>query len=165
MYQQDVKGRKISPLAGIGVIALIVFSIMAAGILEQVIAQLTGMTFGSMIVWALVVLEVFLLFRLSVREYRYTLTEGRLFIESRYGNSTRIIHDISVSAIQDVGPEQEIFAKYANGQTFDKAFTKGCEIEPSVIAYRKDEEIKLLLFQPDDKLVRLIREQIAAVEA
>jgi len=162
MYQQDVKGKKTSPLAGVGMILLIVVSIMAAGILEQAIAQMTGMTFGSMLVWALVVLEVFFLFRLSVREYRYTLADGRLFIEARYGNSTRIIHEIAVSAIQAIGPEEEIFGQYANGQTYDKVFTKGCAIEPRVIAYRKDEEIRLLLFQPDEKLLELIQRELPA---
>ena len=160
MYQQDVKGKKTSPLAGVGMILLIVVSIMAAGILERVIAQMTGMTFGSMLVWALVVLEVFFLFRLSVREYRYTLADGRLFIEARYGNSTRIIHDISVSAILAIGPEDEIFRQYANGQAYDKVFAKGCSIESRVIAYRKDEEIKLLLFQPDEKLLALIQREL-----
>ena len=160
MYQQDVQGKKISPLLGAGMILLIVVSIMAAGIAEQVIAQLTGMTFGSMLVWALVVLEVFLLFRMSVREYRYTLADGRLFIEARYGSSTRIIHDIALSSMLAIGPEDEIFRQYANGQTFDKAFTKGCSIAPSVIAYRKDEDIKLLLFQPDEKLTGLIERQL-----
>ena len=162
MYQQDVKGKKMSPLAGIGMILLIVVSIMAAGILEKAIAQVTGLTFGSMLVWALVVLEVFMLFRMSVREYRYTLADGRLFIEARYGNSTRIIHDISLSSVQAIGPEEEIFGTYANGQTFDKVFTKGCALESRVIAYRKDDEIKLLLFQPDEKLVQLIESEIAA---
>ena len=162
MYQQDVKGKKMSPLAGIGMILLIVVSIMAAGILEKAIAQVTGLTFGSMLVWALVVLEVFMLFRMSVREYRYTLADGRLFIEARYGNSTRIIHDIALASVQAIGPEDEIFGKYANGQTFDRVFTKGCALESRVIAYRKDEEIKLLLFQPDEKLVQLIESEIAA---
>lgn len=162
MYQQDVKGKKISPLVGVGMILLIVFSIMAAGILEQVIAQITGKSLGAMLVWALVVLEVFMLFRMSVREYRYTLADGRLFIEARYGNSTRIIHDIALSAVQAIGPEEEIFREYANGQTFDKVFTKGCDIQPRVIAYRKDGEIKLLLFQPDEKLTQLIESEITA---
>lgn len=160
MYQQDVKGKKISSLAGLGMIALIVLSICAAGILERLIAQLTGLDYGAMLVWALVALEVFLLLRLSVREYRYTLTEGRLFIETRYGNSTRIIYDIPVEAIQAIGPEQEIFAAHGNGQTFDKVFTKGCGITPSVIAYQKDGSTKLLLFQPDEKLTALIKQQM-----
>ena len=162
MYQQDVKGKKMSPMAGIGMILLIVVSITAAGVIEQIIAQLTGLTFGSMLVWALVVLEVFILFRMNVREYRYTLADGRLFIEARYGDSTRIIHDIALASVQAIGPEAEIFGKYANGQTFDRVFTKGCTLESRVIAYRKDEEIKLLLFQPDEKLVQLIESEIAA---
>ena len=47
MYQQDVKGKKISSLAGVGMIVLIVLSICAAGLVEQVIAQLTGSMVGS----------------------------------------------------------------------------------------------------------------------
>lgn len=160
MYQQDVKGKKPSSLAGIGMILLIVLSITAAGLLEQVIAQLTGSTLGSIVVWGLVVAEVFLLLRMGVKEYRYTLTEGRLFIEARYGNSTRIIHDIAVSAIRDIGPEEEIFGRYAAGQTFDKVFVKSCNVPASVIAYLKDGETKLLLFQPDEKLIGLIRSQM-----
>lgn len=162
MYQQDVKGKRISPLLGAGMILLIVVSIMAAGILEQAIAQVTGMTFGSMLVWLLVVLEVFLLFRLSVREYRYTLTDGRLFIEARYGNNVRIIHDIALSAVLSIGSEEDIFREYANGQSYDKVFTKGCEIQPRVIAYRKDDQIQLLLFQPDEQLTALIERDIPA---
>ena len=161
MYQQDVKGRKISPLAGVGMIALIVVSIMLAGFLEQLIAQLTGLGFGAMLVWALVAVEVFFLLRMGVREYRYTLTEGRLFIESRYGSSTRIIHDVAVASIRAIGPEDEIFAAYANGQTYDKVFVKDDETPASVIAYEKDEEMKLLLFQPDEKLVGLIKQQMS----
>ena len=160
MYQQDVKGKKVSALAGIGMVLLIVLSIVAAGFLEQVLVLMTGVSYGSIVVWGLVIVEIFLLLRLSSREYRYTLTEGRLFIESRYGNSTRIIHDISVNAIEAIGPEQEIFQTYGNGQAYDRVFTKGCGIAPSVIAYRKDGEVKLLLFQPDEKLAGMIKEQI-----
>ena len=162
MYQQDVKGKKISSLAGVGMIVLIVLSICAAGLVEQVIAQLTGSMVGSVIVWGLVIAEVFLLLRLGVKEYRYTLTEGRLFIETRYGNSTRIIHDIEVSDMLAIGSEEEIFGKYANGQTYDKVFTKGCGVPASVIAYQKKGETKLLLFQPDGKLKALIEEQMGA---
>lgn len=164
MYQQEVKGKKISSLAGAGMILLIVLSIMAAGFLEQLIAVMTGLSFGAMLVWAMVVVEVFFLLRLGVREYRYTLTEGRLFIESRYGNSTRIIHDIAVSAIRAIGPEEEVFAAYGNGQTYDRVFSKGCDVPASVIAYLKDGETRLLLFQPDEKLTGLIRSQMETEE-
>jgi len=163
VYQQEVKGKKLSPLAGIGMIGLMVLSIVAAGVLEQVIAQMTGSNFGF-IVWAVAAVEVFLLLRLSVQEHRYTLTEDRLFIESRYGDSARIIHDIALGAICDIGAEQEIFEKYGNGQTYDKVHTRGCSLNMSAIAYRKDEEIRLLLFQPDEKMISLIRAHIPSEE-
>ena len=153
-----------SVLSGIGMILLIVLSIMAAGLIEQTLAQLTNSSYGSIIVWALAATEVFFLLRLSVQEYRYTLTEGRLFIESRYGNSTRIIHDIALGAVCGIGSEQEIFEKYGNGQAYDKVFTKGYDEPISALAYRKNEEICLLIFQPDQKMIDLIREHILPEE-
>ena len=164
MYQQDVKGKKLSALAGMGMIVLIVFSIMAAGLIEQTVAQFTGSGYGSIIVWALAAAEVFFLLRLSVQEYRYTVTEGRLFIESRYGNSTRIIHDIALGAVCEIGSEQDIFEKYGNGQSYDKVFTRGYAEPISALAYRKNEEIRLLLFQPDEKMISLIQEHITPEE-
>ena len=160
MYQQEVKGKHLSPLAGIGLIVLMVLSIIVAGMAEQAISALVGRNYGF-VVWGVAAVEVFFLLRLSVQEHRYTLTEGRLFIESRYGDSARIIHDIALGAICDIGTEQEIFEKYGNGQAYDKVHTRGCPLPFSALAYRKDSEIRLLLFQPDDQLCALIREQIS----
>lgn len=165
MYQQEVKGKKLSPLAGVGIILLIVISIMAAGLLEQVIAQMTGNSPASMLVWLPAALGVFILFRLGVRDYRYTVGEGRLIIEARYGNNVRVIYDIPLASMLAIGPEEEIYAGYANGQTIDKVFTRGCGIEPRVIAYRKDDQTRLLLFQPDGQLLHLIQSSISGGEA
>jgi len=160
MYQQDIKGKKLSPLAGIGMILLIVLSICAAGIIEQVIRELTGARYTSIFVWALAAVEVFFLLRQGVREYRYTVTEGRLFIESRYGDSTRLLYDIALSSVCALGPEQEIFERYGSGQAYDKVFTRGCSQPLSALAYRKSGEIRLLLFQPDGKMRELITSHI-----
>ncbi len=159
MYQQEVKGKRMSPLAGIGMIALMVLSITAAGMAEQIISQMVGRNFGF-IVWGVAAIEVFFLLRLSVREHRYTLTEDRLFIESRYGDSARIIHDIALGAICAIGTEQEIFEKYGNGQSYEKVYTRGCPEPLRAIAYRKEDEIRLLLFQPDEQLCTLIQNHI-----
>ncbi len=160
MYQQDVKGKKLSTLAGIGVIALIVLSVAAAGILDQLLSRFTGNGVGSAVVWLLVVAEIFFILRLSVREYRYTLTDERLFIETRYGDNVRIVHDIALVAMIDIGSQEEIFGKYGNAQAYDKVFTRGCDLPMSAVVYRKDGENKLLSFQPDEKMYALIREHI-----
>ena len=164
MYQQDVKGKKLSTLAGIGLIALIVLSIAAAGLLEQIVSQLTGNGIGAIVVWLLVIAEVFFVLRLSVREYRYTVTDERLFIESRYGDSVRMLYDIPLSAVLAIGPQEEIFKQYGNAQAYDKVFTRGYDVPMSAIVYLKDGENKLLSFQPDETMRELIREHIEPSE-
>ena len=54
----------------------------------------------------------------------------------------------------------KIFEKYGNGQAYEKVYTRGCALPLSAIAYRKEDEIRLLLFQPDDQLCTLIRDHI-----
>ena len=160
MYQQEVKGKKLSPLAGIGMIALMVLSIIAAGMLERVLYEMTRNSFGAIVVWGLIGAEIFLLLRLSVREYRYTLTDGRLFIESRYGDSVRLLHEIPLSGVIAIGTQDEIFEKYGNAQAYDKVYTRGCEIPLSALVYVKNGENKLLSFQPDETVRKIIEEAI-----
>lgn len=162
MYQQQVHGKRMSNWVGVGLIILIVLSIMLAGFLEQVIALMTGFSQAGLLAWALVAVEVFLLLRLSVREYLYTLSDGRLIIQSKYGKSVRLLYDIPVQSIAAIGAEDEIFQKFGNGQFFDKVVTRGCEIPPRAMAYRKDGNIRLILFQPDEKMMRLLKEQASA---
>lgn len=157
MYQQDVKGKKLSALAGIGIIALIVVSIVAAGVLEQILYTLTGNSVGAIVMWGLIGAEIFFLLRLSVREYRYTVTDERLFIESRYGDNVRLLYDIPLSAVRDIGSQDAIFEKYGNAQAYDKVFTRGYDVPLSAMVYVKDGEEKLLSFQPDEEMCCRIR--------
>ena len=159
MYQQDIEGKSMSPLAGVGVIILIVLSIMAAGFLEQIVARLTGSGVGTIIIWGLVAVEAVFVLRLNIRRYRYMLADGRLFIQSRYGDSVRTMYDIPVSDIVEVGPQDKVFARFGNGQAFDKMVIKDYEVPVSAMAYRKDGAVKLLLFQPDEKMLTLLSGQ------
>ena len=160
IYQQDINGKRVSPLVGIGLIALIVFSIMAVGTLEQLIARWTGFRYGSMVVWVIVAAEALLVMRLSVLEQRYVLTEERLLVMNRYGDHERVLYDIPLSAMAAVGPEKDVFARYGNGQAYDRAVTRGSDIPVSALAWRGDGKTRLLLFQPDEKLTALLRERI-----
>lgn len=151
-----------SDWVGIGLILLIVLSIMLAGFLEQVIALMTGFTQAGLIAWAVVAVEIFLLLRLSVREYLYTLADGRFIVQSKYGKSVRMMYDIPVSAIAAVGAEDEVFSHYGNAQAYDKVVCRSCPIRPSAMAYRRDGDIRLILFQPDEKMLSLLKDEIAA---
>lgn len=159
MYQQDIEGKKMSPLAGVGVIVLIVASIIAAGMLEQLISQLTGSSIGAVVVWGLVAVEAVFVLRLNIRRYRCLLADGRLFIQSRYGDSVRTMYDIPVSDIVEIGPQEKIFDRYGNGQAYDRLVIKDYNVPVSAMAYRKDGEVKLLVFQPDEKMLTLLSGQ------
>ena len=164
MVQQEVQGKRMSPWAGAGLILLIVLSIMLAGFMEQVIALMTGFSQAGLLAWAVVAAEVFFLLRLNVRGYLYTLHDGRLIIQSKYGKNVRLLYDIPVGVMKGVGPGEEIFRRFGNGQAFDKLTVRGCEIKPSALAYRKDGDTRLILFQPDEKLLSALQEQIAAAQ-
>ena len=75
---------------------------------------------------------------LNEQKFEYLTEEDRLFIESRYGDSARIIHDIALGAICAIGTEQEIFEQYGNGQSYEKVYTRGCPLPLRAIAYRKE---------------------------
>lgn len=164
MYQQEVKGKKTSPLAGIGMIALIVLSICLAGFLEQVLALIMPPAIASILVWALAGLEIFMLLRLNSREFLYTLNEERFIIYARYGGNVRPIHDIPLASLLAVGPEEEVFAVYGNGQAYDRVFSKSCPLPSAAMAYTRDGSTRLLTFQPDEELLSLLRERLPAGE-
>ena len=162
MYQQEVKGKKLSPLAGVGMIALIVLSICLAGFLEQVLALFMPPAIASLLVWALAGLEIFMLLRMSSREFLYTLSKDRFIIYARYGGNVRPIHDIPLTALLAVGTEDEVFAAYANGQAYDRVFSKACSLPSAAMAYTKDGSTRLLSFQPDEQLLSLLRGHLNA---
>ncbi len=164
MYQQEVKGKKVSPLAGIGMILLIMFSIIAASILEQLLMQMTGFAYGSIVVWGLVVVEAVFVMRLSVMGSLYRLDDEKLYIDRKYGDHIRNIATIPLNTIVAIGPEADIFKKYGNGQAYDKLLTRGCTIPVSGLAYRKNGQLCLLSFQPDETLVSLLTPRAADAE-
>ena len=64
-----------------------------------------------------------------------------------------------MSDIVEVGPQEKVFERFGNGQTFDKLIVKDYEVPVSAMAYRKDGAVKLLMFQPDEKMLTLLSGQ------
>lgn len=155
MVQQRLKGRTVSPVKGILLVGGIVLSIVLVSWLERLIALTTNIQYAGMAVWLLIVLEAMAVMRLSVMEYRYTVDDGRFFIERVYGDHARIVHDIPLSDIVAVGDQKEIFRAYGNGQSYDKAVLRENTLSTKAIAYHKDgaEQMKLILIQPDEAIM------------
>ena len=154
MIQQSVKGRQISPLAGILVVVGLAVSIVLVSWIERAIAMTTGFQYGSFAVWILIVIEAVFIMRLSVMACRYTVAEDRFFIERVYGDHARIVYDIPLSSILAVGEKDEVFKKYGNAQAYNSVVIKKYEYPEKALAYaaKDGEAAKLLLFQPNDEI-------------
>ena len=158
MVQQRLKGRSVSPLQGIAIVLGIVLSIMIVSWLERLISVAAGLQYAGMAVWLIVVAEAVAVMRLSVMEFRYTVDDGRFFIERVYGDHARIVHDIPLKDILAVGDQDEIFKKYGNGQSYDKATLRENKLPKKAIAYKKEgaETVRLMLIQPEEPLLRAL---------
>lgn len=160
MIQQKLKGRTVSPVKGILIVLGIVLSIVVVSCLERLIALTTGLQYGSMVVWVLIIAEAAAVMRLGVMEYRYTVDDGRFFIERVYGDHARIVQDISLSDILAVGDQAEVFKAYGNGQSYDKAVLRENTLATKAVAYKKDgdERARLLLIQPEEPILKALLE-------
>ena len=166
MVQQRLKGRSVSPLQGIAIVLGIVLSIMIVSWLERLISVAAGLQYAGMAVWLIVVAEAVAVMRLSVMEFRYTVDDGRFFIERVYGDHARIVHDIPLKDILAVGDQDEIFKKYGNGQSYDKATLRENKLPKKAIAYKKEgaETVRLMLIQPEEPLLRALERASAENE-
>lgn len=164
MIQQSVKGASVSPLKGALIIAGLAVSIVLVSWIERAIALSTGFQYGSFAVWALIIIEAVFIVRLSVMACRYTVTEGRFFIERVYGDHARIVYDIPLSSILAVGGKDEVFRKYGNAQSYDSVTIKSYPQPEKALAYAANygEAAKLLLFQPNDEIFAALNEAAQA---
>ena len=99
MIQQSVKGSPVPPLKGALIIAGLAVSIVLVSWVERAVALSTGFQYGSF-----------------VMAYRYTVTEGRFFIERVYGDHARIVYDIPLESVLAVGDKDEVFGRYGSAQ-------------------------------------------------
>ncbi len=167
MIQQTVKGRSVSPLAGALIVLGLAASIVLVSWVERAIALSTGFQYGSFAVWAVIVAEAVFIVRLSVMACRYTVAEGRFFIERVYGDHARIVYDIPLGSVLAVGERDDIFRRFGNAQAYDSVCIRKCGLPEKALAYAAKDggAAKLLLFQPNDEIQAALREAAQSGEA
>jgi len=158
MIQQTLKGRPVSRPAGLLIVLGLAVSIVLVSWIERAVALTTGFQYGSFAVWALIVAEAAAVIRLSVMAYRYTVADGRFFVERVYGDHARIVHDIPLDAILAVGAKDDVFRHYGNAQAYEQAVMRHSGLPEAAIAYaRKADAPGLLVIQPDEKILAALR--------
>ena len=164
MIQQELKGRSISGALGVLVILGLVVSIILVSWIERAIAMTTGFQYGAFAVWALVIVEAAAIMRLSVLAYRYTISDGRFFVERVYGDHARIICEVSLGAVLAVGEKDGIFKRYGNAQAYDKAVMKKANLPEMALAYTREKSDMpgLLVIQPNEEILKALEEAALA---
>ncbi len=164
MIQQVVRGRSVSRGAGLLIVAGLAVSIVLVSWIERAVAMTTGFQYGAFAVWALVVAEAVAIVRLSVMAYRYTVSDGRFFIERVYGDHARIVHSVQLNRVLAVGPRDEIFRRFGNAQAYDRAVIKKAEFPEKALAYAAEGggAARLLVFQPNEEILAALEK--AALE-
>ena len=154
MIRQNVKGRSVPPILGALIVLGLAASIVLVSWVERAVALSTGFQYGAFAVWALVVAEAVFIARLSVMSCRYTVAEGRFFIERVYGDHARIVYDIPLDAVLAVGGKDEVFARYGSAQTYDSVTIRKYPLAEKALAYAAKDggAARLLLFQPNEEI-------------
>jgi hypothetical protein len=164
MIRQTLKGRALSPVKGALVIVGLAVSIVLVSWIERAIALSTGFQYGAFAVWALIIVELMAVLRMSAMEFRYSLGEGHFFVERVYGGSARIVHDIPLSRMLAFGPKDDIFKRYGNAQTYEKAVIKQSGLPEMAVAYAREngDAPALLVIQPDEAMTSALRRTLEA---
>ncbi len=156
MIQQRLKGRAVSGPAGALIVLGLAVSIVLVSWLERALelSLSNGFQYFSFVVWVLIAAEVVAMMRLSVMEYRYTVADGRFFVERVYGSHARIVQDIPLDGLLGVGARDEVFRRFGNAQVYEKAVLKSVALPEMALAYRKDGGAPgLLIIQPDEAVL------------
>ena len=163
MTRQTLRGKSLTPLQGLLIILGFVVSIVLVSWLEQALDMATGLGNGRFIVWILIVVEAFFALRLTFKSYRYTLIEDRFVIEALYGDQARVVWDIPVNRVVALGPKDEIFKRYGNGQAYESATVKGTNLDIMALAWRREngDATALLLLQPDEAMRAALEEALS----
>jgi len=158
MYQQSVKGKPVSSLQGIMLIVLIILSIYLCDLLATWVGNATGFEQGTIAVWLVIGAEAVWIARRFVMWMRYTLVDGQLHIERLYGQSSRIVLTLNTCDIREIGGVAELRGKYASAKE-ENLILKDNPQTATAIAFKKEAETRLLVFQPDEELLGKLQEQ------
>ena len=159
---QRVKGRTVSPIAGVLIVLGLAVSIVLVSWIERAVAMTTGFQYGSFAVWAIVAAEALAVTRLSVMELQYALEDGHFVVRRVYGQNGRVVYDIPVNRIEALGGRDDIFRRYGNAQTYDSAVVRGAGIPEMALVYHRDgrDQASLLVIQPDEAMQAALNDAI-----
>lgn len=158
MYQHTVRNRKLSPLQGIGVVALLLAAVFADSLLTKLIAPLTGDGAAALVFWALGILLALWTMRRFVLAYSYSLNSNMLRITYAYGRYQRAMAEIYLNNILSAGALEDVRRRYPDARV-SRATRPTCPLEPLAVACRNNGRAEIFVLQPDEKIRQVLMER------
>jgi membrane protein YdbS with pleckstrin-like domain len=157
MIQQHVHTKQTSPLEGVLLIVEMFMGLMIAVIGANAVVKFTGIQYLAYAVWIAVVAVAALLLRGRILEFRYTVSDGVLYVERLYGKQSRVLTQVPLSKIKEFAPEKEVLDKYKDAaRTVTKTVLPTCDIPHMALAYKNEDTLQVVVMQPDETMKQAI---------
>lgn len=149
MVQQWVHAKKTTPLQGVLLVLGLLVGLMIASVVSNISVQLTGSNWFSLLIWLLAIGLGVWLMRDRVLEYRYSVTEGMLYLERMYGQQAKLLLSLPVMEILEFGPAADLQARHPEIKNAMHLTRPSCAYPKMAISYKKDGQLQLAILQPD----------------
>lgn len=151
MITQDIKNPRVNGLGGVLLILGIVGVIFLALLLGAILKPWIGALAATILPWAVGILIAAYITRRYVTEFRYSADARRLRVERLYGDRARFMLEFALNSIVKTGTPEEMKAAYPDAR-HDNACLKDAPLPVAAVAYKFDGAIRILLFQPDERI-------------
>ena len=149
--KQVIGGRKVSPLRGILIIALIfvIFIVLVVGLL--LLEMTTSFRHGKVALWAIGIAAALYMMFFYVRSFEYELDSFELRISRRYGNRVRLMAGVITRNMRFAGSREEAKKRFPKTREY-RACHRTCPYERFTVVYDTDGETRMVTLQPEPAL-------------
>lgn len=162
-YEQHVKNKNLSSLAGIGVIVGLLAFLYCLVTILGALQRRFGLSYDAAVVtvWVAGAGIALAMMHDRVLFYRYTLSGSTLKLDRFYGRYMRHARDIMFRRIEDVGTPEEMKAKYPRARV-EKYLRRQCDIAPVALVHVYDGRRYIAVIQPDETILSAIENRADA---
>lgn len=158
--KQIVAHKKLSAMHGLLlVLALFVVLIVLNYVVLGFLSTYLGNGVSSLAFWVLGGLLAWLVLRVYIVQYSYELGDEVLRLNRAYGKRERHIEDIYLNQLLFVGAPEEARRRWPNARRVKATHVKG-ENPVVALVYQTSEGKHLALMQPNDDLLKALRESV-----
>lgn len=162
-YEQNVKNKPLSNLAGIAlIVGLLAFLYCLVTILTA-LQHRFGLSYDAAVITMWVIGGCIALAMMHDRAlyYRYTIAGTTLKLDRFYGRYMRHARDIMFRRIEDVGDPEAMKTKYPGART-EKYIRRQCDIKPVALVHIYDGKRYISILQADETILAAINNRADA---